>query len=80
MKTAPFGIQITVTRGGIQSLHATLIGSTVATDLELSQMISQWLSAVQGVMTGSIKLEMKSESDSSCVGIYARSGDSGNLG
>lgn len=52
-KTAPLSIQIIATLDQRPLLHATLTGSTPATGWALNQMIYQWLSAAQGVMTGS---------------------------
>lgn len=52
-KTAPLNIQIIATLDQKPLLHATLTGSTPATGWALNQMIYQWLSAAQGVMTGS---------------------------
>ena len=42
-------------------LLATLTGWTPATDSVLSQMILQWCSAAQGVIFGSIQVEMMSD-------------------
>ena len=54
-------IRLTVMGTEKPLLHATLIGSTPATDSVLSQMIYQWLSGAQGVMTGSTEVETSND-------------------
>ncbi len=52
-------IQLTATETGKPLSLVTLIGWTPATDSVLNQMISQFVSGVQGVMDGSTELVMR---------------------
>jgi hypothetical protein len=77
-RTVRLDIRITATGEEKPLLHATLTGSTPATDWALNRMIYQWLSAAQGVMNGSTRVGIVIDETISSVDISKLCASSGS--